>query len=417
MRIWRVTIGEPWPNDTRKIRLLRTGVIASQYSSRGDDVVWFNESFDHFTRHQKAKQRHRGLKAGRLEIVALDGRGYRGAVSVTRMLHHVEVARDFRDRIGNFERPDVIVASLTPLELCREAVRYGKKNGIPVIVDVRDLWPEIWLQVLPRMARPLARMAFSPYFSMLKEIVDNSAALCGVSEEAVEWALGRGSRRRNPFDGALPLAYRPPDLSAPELAEAENFWSSQGIERDDGKLTICFFGNISHRVELETVIQAVESAPTVVLERVRLVFCGHGEADGKLRELARKFNMVRLPGWMNAAQIEVLKRRSNAGLLPYPSDLDFTRSIPNKFFDYLSGGLPVLTSLKGVTAQIIERESCGWIYENRDSEDFLKVVQMLLADRGALTRAAANARSAGAQFAAEKIYGEFRNRLDAIVAA
>lgn len=417
MRLWLVTIGEPWPSDELNVRLHRTGIIAHQYAQMGDEVVWFNETFDHFTRCQRGEERKHGAKSPGLEILGLNGRGYRRSVSPSRMLHHGDVARDFRSRLNGYSRPDAIVASLTPLELSREAVRYGKKNNVPVVVDIRDLWPEIWIDLLPALTRPLARVALGPYFAMLREIVDGSSALCGISEEAVDWALSHGTRPRNDFDGALPLAYEPPELSAAELTAAEAFWSAHGIERDERKLTICFFGSMSNRIELDTIIQAVERAPESVLENVRLVFCGRGEAEGKLAALARKYSMVCFPGWVNAAQIEVLKRRSDIGLLPYPSTMDFTRSIPNKVFDYLAGGLPVLTCLRGVVEKLIAEKSCGWMYRNNAPDSFLDAIAMLVENRDSVAKAAASARNAGSDFSASHIYGRFRERIGQLCAS
>ncbi len=411
LRVWLVKTGEPWPTDGQHIRLGRTGIIARQYARAGDDIVWFNEIFDHTHRHHKPERLDKPMPDRNLDMVGLNGRGYRRAVSLSRMLHHGDVARDFRRRADGFEPPDAIVSSLIPLELCRETVRYGKRFGVPVVVDVRDLWPEVWLDLLPRQVRAAARVALRPYFEMLAEIVDNSAAICGVSEDAVDWALSHGNRKRNGFDGALPLAYEPPQLSEAELRSAGAFWSGKGIERDEHMLTICFFGNISHRVELDPVLEAVHDMSAELRGRVRIVFCGRGEAEGRVSAVAQHAANFHFAGWVNAAQIEELKRRSDVGLLPYPSDMDFMRSMPNKVFDYFSGGLPLLTCLKGVVARLIAEDGCGWMYENGDATDFLRVVRTLADDRRAVDQAAACARRTGERFTASEIYGRFRERL------
>jgi glycosyltransferase involved in cell wall biosynthesis len=417
LRLWLVKTGEPWPTDGQHVRLLRTGVMARQYARGGDDIIWFNEIFDHFSRHPVPARNDLGTAEPRLEIVGLNGRGYRRSVSLSRMLHHADVARDFRARAGSFARPDAIVAALTPLELCREAVRYGRNNGVPVVVDVRDLWPEVWIDLVPWGTRGLARAALAPYFAMLTEIVDGSSALCGISGDAVDWALSHGNRPCNAFDGALPLAYEPPELSDAELAEAARFWSSKGIERDENLLTICYFGNLNRRIELDTVLNAVRAAHADLRARVRIVFCGRGEAQSKVSDAAREFPMVHYAGWVNAAEIEALKRRSDIGLLPYPSTMDFTRSMPNKVFDYLSGGLPVLTCLKGVVAKLIAEEGCGWMYGNGDPESFLQMIGMLADNRARVAEAAASARRTGARFTASEIYSRFRVHLEKLCAA
>lgn len=416
MRLWLVKTGEPWPTDGQHVRLGRTGIIAQNYARKGDNVVWFNEVFSHRDRCHLHEREENGAPEPNLSIVALKGRGYRRSVSLSRMLHHGDVARDFRIRAASYERPDMIVSSLIPLELCREMVRYGQNNDVPVVVDVRDLWPEIWLDLVPRPLRPVARQALHPYFRMLTEIVDGSDAICGISEDAVDWALSHGNRARNSFDGALPLAYEPPELTDSERADAGRFWSARGIERDETKLTICYFGTLSRRIELDTIVRAGERAPADLRNRLRIVFCGRGEVEAKISEAARDSPIIHFAGWVNAAQIEALKQRSDIGLLPYPSSMDFVRSMPNKVFDYLSGGLPMLTCLKGVVGRLVAETGCGWMYENDDPESFLQTVGPLIGNRDAIAQAAASADRVGAQFSASEIYGQFRNRLRAICA-
>ena len=70
-------------------------------------------------------------------VVGLQGGGYQGSISVRRIIHHRNMAQHFRRLCSQYQKPDIIVASLTPLELARAAVEYGRHIGCPVIVDVR----------------------------------------------------------------------------------------------------------------------------------------------------------------------------------------------------------------------------------------------------------------------------------------
>ena len=52
------------------------------------------------------------------------------------------------------------------------------------------------------------------------------------------------------------------------------------------------------------------------------------------------------PGWVNKPEIWILMRIAQVGLAPYRSTEDFIISIPNKAIEYMSAGLPVISSLK-----------------------------------------------------------------------
>ncbi len=415
MRIWLFAINETWPTDGSNPRLLRTGVMAQRYARAGDDIVWFNSSFWH------AKKTHRFRKTTvietepRLTVVGLYGRAYQQNISLARIAHNWQVAREFKRLARGMAKPDIIVASWPMPELATAAMRYGKSHDVPVIVDIRDFWPEIWLEISPRCLLPAARVLLHPYYAMLRHAVDRSAALVGVSDLAVEWGLQHGTRARKPFDGPLPLAYETPPIDDAAMAAARQFWADRGIAPDSSKLTICYFGNISRRYEFDTVFQAIELMSEEERSRVRIVLCGVGERYDALNAWATKHKTILMPGWMDSAQIESLKQISDVGLLPYPSSEDYIRSLPNKSFDYLVGNLPILTSLKGLTDDLIRSFNCGWRYENNDAKSLVAKLRMLC-DNPALVRAAAEGSTrAAVQFSADQVYGRFHDKMKQLV--
>jgi glycosyltransferase involved in cell wall biosynthesis len=414
MRIWLITIGEPWPTDGNHPRLLRTGIMAQLYARGGDEVVWFNGTFDHYKKVQRFLHTTSLEIEPRLTLIGLHAPPYDRNISVRRIRHHRELAREFKRMAGSLERPDVIVASMPPLELSLAAVQYGRAHEIPVVVDIRDLWPDIWLEVAPRLLRPLAKLALQPYYRMLRESVDLSDALSGVSDHAVEWGLDRATRHRRKFDGILPLAYQPPEFDANVMIEAEKFWSERGVD-GNVSLTLCYFGNISRRYEFDAVFDAVRLLPQHQQQKIRVVLCGVGESEQRLRERTRESSSIIMPGWVNAPQIEILKKRSQIGLLPYPSSDDYIRLMPNKVFDYLTGGLPILTSLRGVVGDFIAQEQCGWVYANNDAADLAQQLVKLSGDAEMIAHAAAQSRRVALRFAAASVYGSFRERLCELV--
>lgn len=417
LNIWIVTIGEPWPIDGENPRLHKTGTMARMYARGGDQVTWFNSTFDHYTKSHRFDRSTTINPEPNLTLVGLQGRAYAKNVSFQRIGHHRDVAADWERIVRDMPPPDVVVASMPPLELSRAAVRYGKRRGVPVVVDIRDLWPDIFLEVFPKKMQWAGRLAVSPFYAMLKESVRKASAVSGVSEHAVDWALAHAGKARGSLDGALPLAYTPEDISDAALARAGDFWDAAGIRAGDPALTICFFGSLTPRIELETVLEAARRLPPEMEGKLRFVLCGTGQRAEEVAQCAARSPFLIAPGWVDAAQIVVLMRRSQIGILPYKSTGDFIRIIPNKIFDYLSGGLPILTSLVGVTGDLVQRTKAGWMYRNDDPGDLVRVVTALCSDRAQVESASAHSTEIAADYSAAKIYGEFRNRLDRIIAA
>ena len=113
----------------------------------------------------------------------------------------------------------------------------------------------------------------------------------------------------------------------------------------------------------------------------------------------------------------MLMQRSQVGLLPYPSSDDYVRLLPNKFFDYCVGRLPILTSLKGHLTGLLQKSGAGWTYENNNPADLVRILTDLCDHRERVVAAADAVAELAKDYTGSKIYGEFRERLSRIVEA
>ncbi len=155
MRIWLLQIGERLPG-LPGVKKMRTGFLVDKLVRRGHTVVWWSSAFDHFQKAWIDSSTIKGA-AGGAQLILLKGCGYQRNVSLKRYLDHRLVAHRFRAMAPQEQRPDIIVASLPAHDLAYEAVRFGAQQKIPVIVDVRDPWPDVFLSGLPPWASLLAR--------------------------------------------------------------------------------------------------------------------------------------------------------------------------------------------------------------------------------------------------------------------
>ncbi|MEO5972535.1 MAG: glycosyltransferase, partial [Sphingomicrobium sp.] len=64
---------------------------------------------------------------------------------------------------------------------------------------------------------------------------------------------------------------------------------------------------------------------------------------------------------------------------------------PNKFFDYIAAGLPVLNNYPGWLAEMIAEAECGFAVPPDDPHAFADALKAAANDRGALNRMGANA--------------------------
>lgn len=417
MFFWLITVGEPLPVDDKNVRLFRTGLLARAMAAQGHSVVWWTSTFNHFNkRHYRVKDTEIVWPGhGAIRIRMLHGTGYDSNLSLRRIAEHTVVAWKFMRAAKKMPRPDLVICSLPTLELSAAAVRYGRLARVPVVVDVRDLWPDIFLDLAPRTLRWPMRFLLAPQFTLRNYACRNAAAITGMAPGFVEWGVRHAGRTATTDDRAFPFGYvsRPPDADA--ITKAEQFWAAQGIDRMAGCMNVCFFGSISRQFDFDPVLEASDELRRRNIP-VRFVICGSGDFYEALKAKAAACPNLVFPGWVGAPEIWCLMRRSAVGLAPYRCTSDFMMTMSNKAVEYISAGLPVVSSLRGsYMDRLFTAAGCGLFYEDGNAAELASLLAGLHANPDKL-----RAMSLGAErlyrekFMAEKVYGEMIKYLSAI---
>ena len=408
MRVWLVTVGEPLPTDDGNERLQRTGMLANSLRLQGHDVTWWTSTFDHYHKTQRSEDDHTSVVDEHYCLRVVHSPGYAKNVSIRRITDHNIHARRIRRRMfAEANCPDLVLCSLPTLDLCRVAVDYGGAFGVPVVLDIRDLWPDIFLDAVPDWLHWAARPALVPMFRAAGYACSRAAAITGMTSAFVDWGLAYAQRSRSDLDRDFPLAYSSRSYPLPAIVEARQFWSDLGLNRPVG-LRVCFLGSLGWTMadEMFTVIEAAKQLK-MQGDNIQFIICGSGENLELYRTMVQDCDNIVFPGWVDAPKIRVLMEMSSVGLLPYRSRSDFARGIPNKVGEYLSAGLPIVSSLRGVTEGLLERNDCGVIYQNGDASSLVQLLRTLASDKGYVQTMAHNAKLLFAErFDAARVYDE-----------
>lgn len=348
MRIWMATVGEPLPTDEGPTRLLRTGQFAQWAADRGHEVVFFTNTMDHYKRTLRADSTTVYEIASNYKIIALKGRHYQGSMTLARFMNHVDTAASFKAISAELSPPDVVLSSYPIEELSRALIDYCEPRKIPVVLDTRDFWPDIFSEMLPRALRWAGRVVFFPLEHRARQTFRRAAAVSGITRSAMEWGQKMAGRGPRETDFWFPFSYVRPAQRQPVL--------------HDG-LRLCFFGTLTPRNGLEVVIDAMRLTAERGLN-CTLDICGTGEAETLLRARAEGLANVRFRGWLNAAQLLDVLSESDFGVLPYNRP-DFFKAVPNKFAEYLAGGVPVFSCTDGEVRRLIADYQCGLWAEPR----------------------------------------------------
>ena len=119
----------------------------------------------------------------------------------------------------------LLLLTFPTLGLCEAAVEYGKKQNIPVIIDYRDMWPEVFVDILPKKMRLFGRIALFQLFSKTRNVFSKADGLIGITEEFLNLGLKKIGRQKHKMDAVFPLAYLENQFSESQLEEADKYWA------------------------------------------------------------------------------------------------------------------------------------------------------------------------------------------------
>jgi glycosyltransferase involved in cell wall biosynthesis len=410
MKVWIVTVGEPLPIDEEVNRLHRGGMIAEELTKRGHQVLWWTSTFDHTRKEHRYKQATTVTMPSGLVLRLLHGVRYAGNVSLRRMWNHYQIGRQFYREAAGMTKPDVILSSFPTIELSERSTEIGRGARVPVLLDVRDLWPDIFVDYSPKAIQPFARLGIRPLVWGTKKAFANCTGIIGISEDYLKFGLSYAGRERRSQDAVYPLGYMRPKKPPANLEDAAAKLRTMGV---DPQKTICWFvGSFGATYDLAPVIEAARRIEQTH-ENVQFVLSGDGERFKQWSANAAGLRNVVFTGWLNASGLAYLSSTADIGLAAYGPGAP--QSLPNKIFEYLAAGLPILSSLSGECQNLLKAHGCGSIYSPGDVASFLSALMPYLNNEAHRAQAGDNAsRLFHRRFRAEEIYSDMADFLEEV---
>jgi glycosyltransferase involved in cell wall biosynthesis len=404
VNIWLLQTSEPLPTE-QGARKLRTWLLADKLTERGHHVVWWANAFNHLRKTWHFHKDTDVSVSDRLTVKALHGIGYRTNVSFARLVDHRILAWKFRTAALHLPRPDLIVASMPSYDLAWQAVQYAQRRGIPVVVDIRDQWPDNFVDAVPARLQPLARMVLAGEFRMLRELLQGADALISMSDVLLDWALKNAGREATWRDRVFHLGHRREMMAGGHTGNKIDALAGQLA----GKFVVAFVGTFATYHNPEALI---DCAQRLRGEDIVFVLGGDGELGGRLRQKAAGLDNLLFPGWLNQEEITALLRQSHLGVCS-SGKAGNKFFFPNKAFSYWSAGLPIASAFEGEIADVIDAKRVGFSY--RSIAELTTGIFDLLRQPGLHAEMSDNARRLFEdRYNAERIYEAYAAHLECV---
>jgi glycosyltransferase involved in cell wall biosynthesis len=413
MNVWLIQTGEQLPIKSG-IRKMRTSLLADKLLERGHAVYWWASAFEHQRKVMIADRDENFDVSEKYVIRILRGCKYRRNISLYRYIDHYIVASKFRFQSKKYHEPDVIVASVPDHLIAYEASRYARKNGIPFVVDIRDLWPEVFIQhIKDKVLYRLAWTALLMDFVRLSFLLKRADALVAISRGYLKWGLVRTGRAATVFDNVFYLGYKKNYSKDPARIGKKLDIPVWLKGREEQKIFL-FIGTFGVSYELELVVQAAKRFHNKRIDDICFVLAGLGDKFNMLSEKVAGLQNIVLPGWVKNSEIDMLLKRSYVGLLSYIKDAP--QGLPNKFFEYLSVGLPIINSIEGEMADLIDRHRFGLNYFPGNLKELCQCIERLSNDSSLHAEMSKNGLKFFKNYGeANKIYDEYVQHIEKLV--
>ena len=375
--VWVFQTGEPLHIDGENSRPMRAMNLCDSLIQKGHRVVLWSSTFYHQEKKHRCKENQSFQISDNLEIRLIHSRGYKKNISLGRLVDHFHLAWNLNKMLSAEKiLPDVAFIGYPPIESAAIMTRWLKRRSVPALLDVKDQWPTIFVDALPKLLKPVGIIVFSPYFYYSKRAMKDATGLSAMANGFLHWALNFSNRPNDKNNAVFPLTAPSYKVSDEKLQQARKWWDDRDVKKDE-RPKLCFVGSLSPAFDFKPIRDAALAAEKAG-DQMQFIICGEGGSSQMIKSMMAGINNVVFPGWIDQPKIMVLAERSIASLAPYVNSSDFKMSVPNKIIDAMSLGLPIVTPLQGEVANLISEHNIGMQYSSDSGMTFYDSVMTLI---------------------------------------
>ena len=256
---------------------------------------------------------------------------------------------------------DLVFATSTPLTVGYIALRLKKIRGWRYVFEVRDLWPEFPIQI----GAIKNKFAIKFLRKFEKKIYDQSEYVV---------ALSPGMR-----DGVLQTGVSEEKCSViPNMSKPDKFFPhepNQEIVKQFGldltKFNVIHFGSMGRANGLEYIIDAAKYLKEKRVQDINFIFMGDGATCPVLKQKAVEYQLgnVQFLGTHKMDIVSEVVNCCDASITSFKNLPVLRTNSPNKLFDSLSAGKPIIVNSAGWTKDLVEKENCGFYVDPENPKE------------------------------------------------
>jgi glycosyltransferase involved in cell wall biosynthesis len=257
-----------------------------------------------------------------------------------------------------------------------------------IVFDYRDQWEEY---LISKTTNKVKRVLYKILKALMTILYSKATLVVTVTPPFMEYLSKRGVENVHLIpNGADTSLFKP-------VCNKVSLRSKYGFENDE--FILVYSGYIGRYYRLDTCVKAfARFIEANYFKKTKLLLMGEGEDLEKILELSKVLKIEENVRYMGVKydkkEIVELIALADVGLIPYDKNPLWRNSLPAKFFEYASCGIPVIATVdsKSILAKVIDREKIGIHVEPEDVEKLADAINILSSDKYFLEEASKRAR-------------------------
>ena len=258
-------------------------------------------------------------------------------------------------------KADIVISSSGPITVGIPGLISKIFSKKKLVYEVRDLWPEVPIEVGVIKNVFLKKVAY--FFE--KKLYENASLVVGLSPGIRDHII-------NNFNHKNVISVT--NSANLNLFGEKKYFDDNILNEND--FYGIYTGNIGEINNSFWLVDAARNLKNKNIENIKIVLIGDGQLKSEIISIIKKEKLINLIHFdlMPKERLVPYIQNANVSFVPLSPNPILDTSSPNKFFESLAAGVPVIQTTKGWIKDYIEINNVGFNLEGNDSESLSELL-------------------------------------------
>lgn len=258
-------------------------------------------------------------------------------------------------------KADIAIASSGPITVGIPGLISKIFTKKKLVYEVRDLWPEVPIEVGVIKNVFLKKVAY--FFE--KKLYENASLVVGLSPGIRDHIISNFNHKNV--------------ISVTNSANLNLFGEKKYFDDNilnENDFYGIYTGNIGEINNSFWLVDAARNLKNKNIDNIKIVLVGDGQLKPEIISIIKKEKLINLIHFdlMPKERLVPYIQNANLSFVPLSPNPILDTSSPNKFFESLAAGVPVIQTTKGWIKDYIEINNVGFNLEGNDSESLSELL-------------------------------------------